>query len=355
MPRNRSGFTLVELLVVMGIILILVSIALPAANSARNKAKDTEVKAGCNEIMAALEQYAVTHGGMYPGAHWEEDSNGNFYVGPGVIGGLPTYDGANPRKDFYVPKPGDNTGRGPNNQAAFLVDDTPNPQVIDAIVAEGYLTNYPANPFLRATDSGKAQMGNLFLFNPILGDIPPTVGRYDTLDWNRYTNIVNGDDASGANITTMRKTYSDFGRGHFTYIPLSPANNSGYDHAARWTDAPAPDYNDYHRSEYYKRCRGYILVGWGHSRMDDTQAKGVSEKYWNASLDSGSGAFDFDMNLEADGIELLLGVTGGASLVEPEVRDSGNSSGAYGGSTLAGGPDIDPSFYGATFFKITGS
>ena len=86
MPISRQGFTLVELLVVMGIILILVSIAIPAINQARNKAKDTEVKSGCNQIQAALEQYAVTHSSFYPGAHWVQDSNGEFEVGPGVIG-----------------------------------------------------------------------------------------------------------------------------------------------------------------------------------------------------------------------------------------------------------------------------
>lgn len=329
----------------MGIILILVSIAIPAANVARNKARDTEVKAGCNEIQTALEMFAVTHTSYYPGAHWEQDSLGNFEVGPGVIGGLPTYDnGGEPRKDFYVAKDAGDL-RGPDNEVPFFADNTPNPDVLDSLIAEGYLTDYPPNPFLRVTDAGKAQMSNLFLFNPILGDTAPVLGRYDTLDWNRYTNVTPGDNASAADVTTTRKTYKDRARGHFSYIPLNPANNTGFDYVGLWTDAAL---NDAQRSGYYKHCRGYILVGWGYSRLSDTQAKGISEKYWNSSI----GAFDFDSSLLVDPLEQQLSI---GTLVEPELRDSANSSGAYGGTLLGGGPDIDPAFFGAAYLKITGS
>lgn len=345
MPRLRVGFTLVELLVVMGIILVLVSIAIPTVNVARNKAKDVEVKSGCNEIQKALEMFATDHGATYPGAHWEEDQNGNFGVGPGLIGGLPTWDGTEPRKDFYVPK---NSG-DPRNP--YLSDGTPDPTVLDSLVVNGYLTDYPANPFLRATDAGKAQMSNLFLFNPILGDTTPAYGRYDTLDWNRYTNITMADSAADPGITTMRKAYPDFGRGHFSYIPLNPADNTGYDYAGLWTNTSASNgepYNDYQRSSFYKRCRGYILIGWGNNRLDDTQAKGVSEKYWNTTL----GGFDFDNSMTIDPLEAVISA---GNLMEPELRDSDNSSGAFGGILPSGGPDIDQAFYGATFFKISGS
>lgn len=344
-PRLRKGFTLVELLVVMGIILILVSIAIPTVNVARNKAKDVEVKSGCNEIQKALEMFATDHGSSYPGAQWIEDPNGLFEVGPGVIGGLPTYDGALPRKDFYVAK-SDTDVRGP-----FMADGTPNPKVLDALVVGGYLTDYPANPFLRATEVGKAQMSNLFLFNPILGDTTPVLGRYDTLDWNRYTNITPGDDARDPAIETMRKAYMDFGRGHFTYIPLNPRNNTGYDYVNLWTNTSPNNgepYNDFQRSGYYARCRGYMLIGWGHNRLDDTQGKGLSEKFWNTTQSS----FDFDMSMTIDPLEAELAA---GTLIEPELRDSDNSSGAFGGTLLSGGPDIDQAFFGATFVKISGS
>lgn len=345
MLRLREGFTLVELLVVMGIILVLVSIAIPTVNVARNKARDVEVKSGCNEIQKALEMFATDNSAAYPGAHWEEDQNGEYSVGPGVIGGVPTYDGTSPRKDFYIPK----NSADPRNP--YKADSTPDPNVLDSLVVNGYLSDYPANPFLRATDAGKAQMSNLFLFNPILGDTVPVFGRYDTLDWNRYTSIIAGDNASDPGVSTMRKNYLDFGRGHFSYIPLNPVNNTGFDYEDLWTNTDPGDgepYNDYQRSGYFERCRGYMLIGWGHNRLDDSLAAGVSEKYWNSTL----GGFDFDSSMTIDKLEAVISA---GELIEPELRDSDNSSGAFGGTLLGGGPDIDQAFYGATFFKISGS
>lgn len=339
MLMRHRGFTLVELLVVMGIILILVSIAIPAVNVARIKAKNTEVKAGCHQIQVALETYATTHGGGYPGAQWVQDSAGTYWVGPGVIGALPTYDGAgNPRKDFYVPKV-DSDARGPWMEIPYFADGTPNVHVLDALVVEGFLDAYPPNPFLRATAGTKSQMGNLFLFNPILGDTPPVPSRSDTLDWNRYTVA-----------DSMRQSYSDYARGHFSYIPLNPVNNSGFDYVGQWGSL-----TDAQLSEYYKRCRGYMLVGWGSSRMDDTYAAGVSEKFWSSSLNGGSGAFDFDKSLSADQLELVLSDTSASGIVRPEMVDSDGAIGRFGGTLPGGGPDIDPAFFGAVFFKITGS
>jgi prepilin-type N-terminal cleavage/methylation domain-containing protein len=342
MLTKAKGFTLVELLVVMGIIIILVSIAIPAANTARNKAKDTEVKSGCNQIQVALESYAVDHASNYPGVHWEVDTNNMYYAGPGVIGALPTYDGmGNPHKDFYVPKTADDT-RGPDDLAPYMADDTPNPEILDELVVSGYLTDYPANPFLATTGSSKAQMSNLFLFDPIEGDTAPDPTRPDTLNWNRYT------------ITqSMREQYMDFGRGHFSYIPLNPVNNTGTDFVGQWTSL-----NGIQLSEYYKRCRGYILVGWGNNRLDDSMAKGLSEKYWNTTVDndytSTQGAFDFDNSLTADQLEEYLSVPGDLWLRD-EMRDSAGSYGAFGQGLPGGGVDIDQAFYGAAFFKITGS
>jgi len=344
MLSYRKGFTLVELLVVMGIILILVSIGIPAVNVARNKAKEMQVKAGCNEIQKALEAYAVSHGGTYPGANWVEDSAGNFAVGPGLIGGLPTYlDPATPRKDFYVPQ--DNSQArglsGLNGEPVYFPDGTPNPNQLDALVLEGFLTSYPPNPFLATSGGLKAQMSNLFLFNPILGTSTPTPANPDTLDWNRYTRT-----------DSMRQSYVDYGRGHFTYIPLNPVNNTGIDYVGRWDDNSL---SDAERSDYYKRCRGYILVGWGASRMDDTLAKGLSMQYWDPSLDGGNGAYDFDLTLSDDQMERVLSNTTASGILQSEMTDSDGSFGSFGQVLPNGAPSIDEAFFGAVFLKITGS
>jgi prepilin-type N-terminal cleavage/methylation domain-containing protein len=336
MLNKKQGFTLIELLVVMGIILVLMAIAIPAVSTARNKAKDTEVKAGCNTIQKALEEFAVDNGGGYPGAHYVTNGTA-VYSGPGVIGALPTYDGTAPRKDFTVAK--DPTDlRGPNNEGPELAASVPNPDVIDSLVAGGYLTDYPANPFLAASGSAKAQMSNLFLFAPgvstsLGGAAFPSDTDRTTLDWDRYT---------GAG-ESMRVKYDDFGRGHFTYIPLNPINTAGIDFAGQWSSL-----SDAQRSDFYKRCRGYMLVGWGNSRQEDGQAKGLSEKAWNSDLNG----FDFDGDGKVDLLESMITAGG---FVQPEMVDSAGSAGAYGAAALGGGKDIDESFYGATFIKIAGS
>lgn len=65
---EESGFTLVELLVVMLILGILAAIAIPAFFSQRDKAKDSDSKAQVNTAQTALESYATDNGGSYAGA-----------------------------------------------------------------------------------------------------------------------------------------------------------------------------------------------------------------------------------------------------------------------------------------------
>jgi prepilin-type N-terminal cleavage/methylation domain-containing protein len=334
---KKNGFTMVELLVVMGIILVLMAIALPAVNNGRMKAKNTEVKAGCNTIQKVLEEFAVDNSGGYPGAHYVTNGNA-VYSGPGVIGGLPTYDGTAPRKDFFVAKNATDA-RGPNNASPQIATGIANPSVVDALVERGYLQDYPANPFLRTNSGAKAQMSNLFLFNPGLSTSNPAANTFpidtnrDTIDWNRYTRA--GE--------SMRVVYSDFGRGHFTYIPLNPVNNAGIDYQGQWSAL-----SDVQRAEFYKRCRGYMLIGWGASRADDGEAKGMSEKYWRSDLNG----FDFDSDGKVDLLESYITTS---AFLTPEMTDSAGSAGSFGAATIGAGKNLDPLFSGATFIKIAGS
>ncbi|MGN6726721.1 MAG: type II secretion system protein, partial [Tepidisphaeraceae bacterium] len=63
---RRSGFTLVELLIVIGIIAILVGILLPVAGRVRVAAKRTQTLATMSKIEQACEQYYSAFG-AYPG------------------------------------------------------------------------------------------------------------------------------------------------------------------------------------------------------------------------------------------------------------------------------------------------
>ena len=62
-PRaGRAAFTLVELLVVLGMILVLIALLLPAISGARTRALRTRMAADMQAIAAALEAYRQDHG-----------------------------------------------------------------------------------------------------------------------------------------------------------------------------------------------------------------------------------------------------------------------------------------------------
>ena len=69
MKRTSSGFTLVELLVVVGIIALLISILLPSLNRAREAARNIKCSANLRSIGAGIEIYKVDYKGMFPAAY----------------------------------------------------------------------------------------------------------------------------------------------------------------------------------------------------------------------------------------------------------------------------------------------
>jgi prepilin-type N-terminal cleavage/methylation domain-containing protein/prepilin-type processing-associated H-X9-DG protein len=79
--RTVAGFTLVELLVVIGIIAVLMSILLPALGKARRAANTVACAANIRSILQGMQMYVAENGGYFPGG---PNSSGSFLLTRGA-------------------------------------------------------------------------------------------------------------------------------------------------------------------------------------------------------------------------------------------------------------------------------
>ena len=75
---RRLGFTLVELLVVIGIIAVLISILMPALTRARESARRTQCLSNLRQLHTALVLYAHTNKDAVPLGFWRDEKQYNY-------------------------------------------------------------------------------------------------------------------------------------------------------------------------------------------------------------------------------------------------------------------------------------
>jgi prepilin-type N-terminal cleavage/methylation domain-containing protein/prepilin-type processing-associated H-X9-DG protein len=81
MPSRRRAFTLVELLVVIGIVAVLIALLVPALGRAREGARRTVCASNLRQLAGACLAYAQAHRGQLPGAAASE----NVYPGDWIV------------------------------------------------------------------------------------------------------------------------------------------------------------------------------------------------------------------------------------------------------------------------------
>lgn len=93
---GRRAFSLVELIVVIGIIALLIALLLPAATLAREKSNQTDCISKLHNIGLAAQLHLNEHGGYYPCAGWQWNPIGGV-VNPKGLG-----DDHMVRYDYYL-------------------------------------------------------------------------------------------------------------------------------------------------------------------------------------------------------------------------------------------------------------
>ena len=77
----RGGFTLVELMVVLGVVMVLAGLTLTGLAGARKAAQSAVCLSNLRQLAAATADYAAANGAAYPPAQWSDASDPSLVRG----------------------------------------------------------------------------------------------------------------------------------------------------------------------------------------------------------------------------------------------------------------------------------
>src|SRR5215203_4770841 len=141
MRRKSHAFTLVELLVVIGIISVLISILLPSLNRARQAANLVDCQARLRQMGQALQIYTVNNKGLLPWGALQHTASWTDNVLPN-----PSMQEEYWRWEFTLSEVMDKNLIGPDGFVQRLHGVFKDTDTIEAPSGVRYVTHYTANP-----------------------------------------------------------------------------------------------------------------------------------------------------------------------------------------------------------------